>query len=130
MLVEDNSTECLACKNPLTWMGKGKRTHQGRDVYELDFRCDSCKREFRFSDGTLKELKVERDAVAEQLAIRRAEIDKVRNRRCLGCGGPLDDWLTCEWCHEKYSVDRGELVPRIEEAMRPKPRMCDFYAQR
>lgn len=129
MLVEDSSTKCLACKNPLTWMGTGKRPYQGRDVYELDFRCDSCKREFRFRDGNLKELKVERDAVAEQLAMRRAEIDTVRNRRCLACGGPLDDWLTCEWCHEKYSVDSGELIPRIEKAMRPKPRMHDFYAQ-
>jgi len=102
--------------------------HQGRDVYEFDFRCDYCKREFRFRDGKLKQLTIERDPVAEHIAMRKAEIDTVRNRRCPHCGGPLDDWLTCGWCHERYSVDNGELIPRIEEQLQHKPKMSDFYA--
>jgi hypothetical protein len=97
-------------------------------VYEFDFRCDSCKREYRFRDGKLRELKVERDPVAEHLAMRKAERDAVRNRRCSECGGPLDDWLSCEWCHCRYSVDNGELVPKTEETPQPKPKMADFYA--
>jgi hypothetical protein len=38
--------------------------------------------------------------------------------------------LTCDWCHQQYSVESGGLVPRIEEAVQLKPRMSDFYAQR
>jgi uncharacterized protein YbaR (Trm112 family) len=128
MLIEDQSTKCRDCNNPLTWTAIGKRLRQGSDVYELDFRCETCKREYRFTDGNLKELKIERDPVAEKLAIRQAEIDAFRNSRCLNCGGPLDDWLTCDWCHERYSVDEGILVPRPREALRPKPKVSDFYA--
>jgi uncharacterized protein YbaR (Trm112 family) len=128
MLIEDESTKCPGCKNPLTWVGRSKQVHQGRDVYELDFRCGTCQCEYRFRDGKLKELKVERDPVAEQLAIREAEVDAVRDRRCSICGGPLDDWLTCDWCHQRFSVESGELVPRTEEALQPKPQMSDFYA--
>jgi hypothetical protein len=100
-------------------------------MYEFDFCCGTCKREYRFTDGNLKELKIERDPVAEQLAMRKAEIEAFRNCRCSQCGGPLDDWLTCDWCRERYSVERGELVPRVEDAVQFKPRMRDFYgAQR
>jgi hypothetical protein len=128
MPIEDQSVKCRSCRNPLTWAGMSKRFHQTREVHELDFRSQSCKRKYLLIDGTLTELKVERDAVAEQLAIREAEIDTVRNRRCSVCGGPLDDWLTCDWCRERYSADNGELVPRIEEALQAKPKMSDFYA--
>ena len=79
-------------------------------------------------DGKLRELKIERDPVAETMAMRRAEIDTVRNRRCTKCGGPLDEFLTCEWCHERYSVDNGELVPQTEDLLRHrKPQMREFY---
>jgi MoaA/NifB/PqqE/SkfB family radical SAM enzyme len=97
-------------------------------LYELDFRCEMCRREYRFRDGKLKELKVERDLVAEQRAMRKAAVDAFRGRRCLICGGPLDAWLACDWCHARYSVESGELVPRAEEAVQPKPRMRDYYA--
>jgi hypothetical protein len=97
-------------------------------MYEFDFQCGSCKGEYRFRDGKLRKLNTERDPAAERLAMHKAEIDTVRNRRCPQCGGPLDDWLTCEWCHERYSVDNGELVPKIDELLKPKPRMPDFYA--
>lgn len=97
-------------------------------MYELDFRCETCKREYRFRDGKLKELKIERDLIAEQMAMRRAELGAFRSRRCLSCGGPLDDWLNCDWCHRRFSVESGELVLRTEEALQPKPKMSDFYA--
>jgi hypothetical protein len=97
-------------------------------VYEFDFRCDSCKREYRFRNGTLNGLKIERDPVAEHLAMHEAEIDTFRNRRCPNCGGPLDNWLACDWCHERYTVDNGELVPRTEEPPQAKPKISDFYA--
>jgi uncharacterized protein with PIN domain len=128
--IEGNSTNCFDCHKPLVWMSRSKRVDQGRDVYEFGFRCDSCKREFRFKDGKLKELKAQRDPVAELMAMRKAEIGAIRNRRCPHCGGPLDDWLTCDWCHEQYSVDNGELVPRIEDHLfkQHKPQMREFYA--
>jgi len=99
-------------------------------VYEFGFRCDSCKREFLFKGGKLRELKPQRDPVAELMAMREAEVGAIRNRRCPHCGGPLDDWLTCNWCHEQYSVDHGELVLRIEDHLlkQPKPQMRQFYA--
>jgi hypothetical protein len=128
MLLEDHSTKCRDCTNPLTWTAIGKRLLQGSDVYELDFRCESCKREYRFTDGRLKELKIERDPVAEQLAIRQAEINAFRGCRCPWCGGPLDAWLMCEWCHGQYCVENGELVPRTGESVQRKPKMSDFYA--
>jgi len=101
--------------------------HQGRDVYDLDFRCDSCKREFRFRDGKLEELKIERDPAAEHIAMRHAELNAARNRRCGQCGGPLDDFLTCEWCSRRYVIENGELVPRIEEPITPRRQMSEFY---
>jgi len=126
--IESNATNCFECDKPLVWISRNKRLHQGRDAYEFDFRCDSCKREYRFMDGKLRQLKIERDPVAEHMAMRKAEIDSVRNRRCPNCGGPLDNWLICDWCHESYSVDSGELVPRSEEPLQLKPKMSDFYA--
>ena len=126
MEFDDNSTECVDCRKPLVWISRIKRLHQGREVHEFDFRCDSCKREFRFRDGKLKELKNDRDPVAEHIAMRQAEIDTVRNQRCPHCGGPLDDWLTCDWCHERYSVDNGELMPRIQEQLQHKAKVSDF----
>ena len=129
MLIEERTTKCRDCNNPLTWTAIGKRLRQGSDVYELDFRCETCKREYRFTDGTLKELKIERDPVAEQLAMRKAEIDAFRGCRCPKCGGPLDGWLTCEWCHERYSVEDGVLVPRPRESLPIKRRMSDFYGR-
>ena len=128
MLIEDSSANCRGCHNPLTWVGLSKRSGQNSVVYELDFRCEKCKCEYQFRDGKLRELKVERDPVAEKLAIRQAEIDAFRNSRCINCGGPLDDWLTCDWCHERYSVDEGVLIPRPGDSPRPKPKLSDFYA--
>ncbi|MGA2790328.1 MAG: hypothetical protein ABSF00_06135 [Candidatus Bathyarchaeia archaeon] len=128
MEIDSNSTDCLDCHKPLVWINRSKRLLQGRDVDELGFRCDSCKREFRFREGRLKELKTEPDPVAERIVMHQAEIDTVRNRRCPHCGGPLDVFLTCEWCHERYSVKSGELVPRSEEPMQLKPKMRDYYA--
>ena len=131
MLIEDQSTKCRSCSNPLTFVGMNRRLQQGSDLYELDFRCEKCKREHHFTDAKLKELKVERDPVAEQIAMRKAELDAFHGCRCPKCGGPLDYWLTCEWCRERYSVERGELVPRAEDAVQFKPKMRDFYgAQR
>jgi len=126
--IESNSTNCSNCNKPLVWISRNKWACQGRDVYEFDFRCDSCKREYRFMDGKLRQLKTERDPVAEYMAMRKAEIHSVRDRRCPNCGGPLDNWLRCDWCHESYSVDSGELVPRMKEPLQLKPKMSDFYA--
>ena len=129
MEIEGNSTNCFYCHKPLVWISRVKRSQQGRDVYEFDFRCDSCKREFQFKDGKLKELKAQRDAFAELMAMREAEIGAIRNRRCPHCGGPLNDWLTCDWCHEQYGIDNGELVPRTEILLKQrKPQMREFYA--
>ena len=128
MLVEDSSVNCRCCCNPLAWIGLTKRLQQSSVVYELNFRCDTCKREYQFRDGKLKELQAERDLVAEQLAMLKAEIDAFRSRRCPKCGGPLDDWLVCDWCRERYSVESGELVPRAEVAVPLKPMMRGFYA--
>ena len=72
-------------------------------------------------------LTTERDPVAEDMAMRRAEIDTVRKRRCPNCGGPLDDWLACAWCRERYSIESGELVPKTEEILQPKPKMSEFF---
>jgi len=119
--IQTNSTNCFDCHKPLVWMSRSKRLDQGREVYELGFRCDSCKREFRFKDGKLEELRTQRNPFAELMAMREAEIDTIRNRRCPHCGGPLDDWLSCDWCHEQYSTDNGELVPRNEDQL-PKQR--------
>ena len=96
-------------------------------MYEFDFRCDSCKHEFRFTDGRLRELRIERDPAAERMAIRKAELATIRTRRCTECGGPLDDFLTCEWCSEMYVIQDGELAPRIDELPKPKPQMSEFY---
>jgi hypothetical protein len=126
--IESNSTNCFDCHKPLVWMSRSKRLDQSRDVYEFDFRCDSCRSEYRFRNGKLRQLKIERDPVAEHVAMYNAETDSVRNRRCPNCGGPLDNWFRCDWCHESYSVDSGELVPRSEEHLRLKPKMSDFYA--
>ncbi|MGA3108078.1 MAG: hypothetical protein ABSD99_01255 [Candidatus Bathyarchaeia archaeon] len=130
MEIDHNSTDCLDCHKPLVWISRSKRLLEGRDVDELGFRCDSCKREYRFREGRLKELKIERDPAAERMAMQKAEVDTVRNRRCPHCGGPLDDFLTCEWCHESYVVESGELVPRIEDNLlgQHKPQMREFYA--
>ena len=128
MEFESNTTNCFECDKPLMWIGRSRRLQQDREVYEFEFRCDSCKREFCFRDGKLKELKIERDPVAERMAMRQAETETVRNRRCPQCGGPLDDWLTCGWCHERYSVDNGELIPRIQEQLQHRPKVRDFYA--
>ncbi len=130
MDIDANSTDCLDCHKPLVWVSRSKRLLQGRDVDELGFRCDSCKREYRFREGRLKELKIERDPVAERMAMHKAEVDTVRNRRCPNCGGPLDEFLACEWCHESYSVENGELIPRIQEllAKQHKPKISEFYA--
>ena len=97
---------------------------------EFGFRCDTCKHEYQFREGRLRELKIERDPVAEELAMHKAEIDVARNCRCRQCGGPLDDFLTCDWCHAKYSVVNGELVPRIEDPLlqQRKPQLSEFYA--
>ncbi len=76
----------------------------------------------------LGEMKIERDPVAEELAMQEAEIDTVRNRRCSRCGGPLDRFLTCDWCHERYIIEKGELIPRIEDLFKHlKPHMREFY---
>lgn len=128
MEFESNSTECYECHTPLVWVGRSTRIDQGREVYEFDFRCDTCKREYRFRDGKLEEVKVERNPVAEHMAMHKAELDTARNRRCPQCGGPLDDWLACGWCHERYSIDNGELIPKLEELLKHKPKMSDFYA--
>jgi len=97
-------------------------------VYDLDFRCDSCKREFCFRDGKLQQLSNERNPVAENLAMRKAEMDSIRTHRCPACGGPLDIWLTCEWCHERYLAEKGELVPKIEELLKQRKPLSEFYA--
>jgi hypothetical protein len=132
MLIEDQTTKCphCHCKESLNWESHVKRWKDGREVDEFSFSCWKCSREYLFRDGELKELGVERDPVGAQLAMLRAEMDAFRGRRCLQCGGTLDDWLTCDWCHERYSIESGELVPRAEEAAQPKTSMRDFYAQR
>ena len=133
MLAEDTSTKCPECKKPLVWISVLKREEEE----ELRFSCDACKREFRYADGQLGEVHRERDPKAESAAVVRSEHEAVLNHRCPACGGPISDGrmgplLTCLWCHERYSVEGGELVPRMEDFLPPpKPRLSDFYpAQR
>ena len=123
-----NSTECTDCNKPLVWINRSRRLIKNREIEELEFRCDSCQKHYLYRDRILKEKMLERDEVAEIAAMHSAEFEAVRNRRCPHCGGPLDDFLTCDWCHESYSVDSGELIPRTEEPLHLKPRMSDFYA--
>ncbi len=131
MIFEDKSAECQHCrKKKLVLISCVKAPERSRDAYISRLQCDLCHREYTLRDGKLAENREERDPVAELMAVRKAEIDVVRNRRCPQCGGPLDDWLTCDWCHEKYSIEYGELVPRNEDDLlkQHKPQMREFYA--
>ena len=60
--------------------------------------------------------------------MRKAEMDSVRTRRCPAYGGPLDSWLTCERCHERYSAEKGELVSKMEELLKQRKPLSEFYA--
>jgi len=129
MLFETNSDKCPKCKGSLTLLSHRRRFEKSAQTYEFEFRCDSCQREYQFIDGKLEDLKKKRDLVGEHVAVRKVEIITIRNRRCSHCGGPLDDFLTCEWCSERYVIENGELIPRIEELLKRKPQMSEFYAQ-
>jgi len=130
MLAEDTSTKCPECKKPLIWVSVFKK----EDGEEFRFSCETCKREFAYSNGRLSERRTERDPRAESAAVVRSEHEAALNHRCPACGGPISDGrvgplLTCLWCHEGYAVEGGELVPRMEDFLRPpKPKLRDFYA--
>ena len=131
MIFEDKTTECQHCrKKKLVLISHVRTTERDKEAYVSTLQCDLCHREYTLRDGKVTEKREERDPVAELIATREAEIGPIRNRRCPRCGGPLDDWLTCDWCHERYSIANGELVPRIEDSMlqQRKPQMREFYA--
>lgn len=130
MIFEDKSTECQHChKKKLILISHVRTTERDTKTFISTLQCDLCHREYTLRDGKLAEKREERDPVAESIAMHKAEVDAVRNRRCPHCGGPIDDFLTCDWCHEKYAVKSGELVRRIEDLLsrQRKPRINEFY---
>jgi uncharacterized protein with PIN domain len=125
---ENKTNQCPTCDKPLMWKGHVQRSSEHGEIYEFFFSCEKCGRQFVFRDGSLFEQKPSRDVAAEANAIHKLERTNALSRRCPQCGGPLDEWLTCGWCHERYSVDNGELVPIIEELLKHKTQLSDFYA--
>jgi hypothetical protein len=116
LLFEDQETKCPGCKAPLTWLSHVKRWEQAREIHEFSFRCEACNREYEFKDNQLVERKQGRDPIAESTAIHQARLRDAQVRRCLNCGGPIVNWeglsaLRCEWCHQEYSWNCGELQP-------------------
>jgi len=134
MQVEDNSTRCPECLKPLFWLGHNMRRREGGDTEVFSFGCDGCKREYLYLDGQLTEKKRERDTHAESTAIIESELDAALSHRCPACGGPISDGsagprFACLWCGETYSVEKGELIPRLKDLLRSaRPKMGDFYA--
>ena len=136
MLIEDASTKCPSCKNPLIWLNV-KRVEG--DAQQFSFGCNTCKREYVYVGARLIE-KLEsgnkRDIYAESTAIARSETEAALKHRCPACGGPISDGrvgpiFTCLWCGEGYAVGEGELVPKLEDhLLKPKGRLSDFYAIR
>jgi C4-type Zn-finger protein len=59
MLIEDQSTKCPNCKQPLTWLSHVKRYPQPEAIHEFNFRCESCSREYQFKEGQLGEKALE-----------------------------------------------------------------------
>ena len=134
MLIEDQSTKCPKCKNPLTWKSHEKIWTKEREVHRFTFTCSSCNREYLFKDDAIIEKSHSRDPYAETKAIHHAEIEAALARRCLECGGPLKNEtvpfvLRCDWCHQEYSLtEGGELQSRITNQPPLKPSMREYYA--
>jgi uncharacterized protein with PIN domain len=134
VLIEDQSTKCPKCKNPLTWKSHEKIWTKEREVHQFIFACDSCNREYLFKDDEIIEKTLGWNPVAETAAIHHGQIEAALHRRCLECGGPLKNGITlyvlrCEWCHQEYSLtEGGELQPRVVDQSLPKPSMREYYA--
>jgi nitrite reductase/ring-hydroxylating ferredoxin subunit len=61
--------------------------------------------------------------------LHRIEIQDAINRRCSECGGPIAKQggacVRCEWCHQEYEVNDGELQVRPDRE-RLKPALREF----
>jgi C4-type Zn-finger protein len=47
--------ECQYCHKPLVWISETKRWSNVGEVYEYSFGCESCRRQYQFTDGKLRE---------------------------------------------------------------------------
>jgi ribosomal protein S27AE len=132
MRIEDQSTKCPNCKQPLTWLSHVKRYSQPEAIHEFNFRCDSCKREYQFKDDQLIEKALQRNLGLEDEAIKQSDLQTGINRRCPECGGPINNKyglvLLCEWCQQEYSLTEGELQARPSEQPESKPMRREFHA--
>jgi DNA-directed RNA polymerase subunit M/transcription elongation factor TFIIS len=127
MLIEDQSTGCRNCKQPLTWLSHVKRYPQPEAIHEFNFRCESCNRKYQFKEGQLQEKALERNLRHEDEAVRHTELEIGINRRCPDCGGPIKNRhgfaLRCDWCYREYSLVDGELQARtLEQELKPTMR--------
>ena len=132
MLFEDKSTKCPNCQSPLTWLSHDVRFEKPREIHEFNFRCEHCRREYRFKDGELLTKGHERDLNAESESMKPLELQDGLSRRCSQCGGPIVNpyglALRCEWCGQAYSMSDGELQQKNTDQPERKPTMRDFYA--
>ena len=129
----DDLDKCLHCQGVLILESHTKTWHRFEVKHLLGFRCEKCGGRFESEGGSLqpKRERYERNSVAEEVAIRGAELETASNRRCPNCGGPFMKGggviFHCEWCYLDYMVGEGELVPRPPDP-KPKSTMRLFYA--
>jgi endogenous inhibitor of DNA gyrase (YacG/DUF329 family) len=132
MLFEDKSTQCPNCQKPLTWISHSIRWVK-TPIHEFNFSCGSCNRKFDFEDNQLTERQPQRGLAAETTEIHKAQHRDAVSRRCPTCGGPIKGGggyfgLSCDWCHQEYVLEEGELMARSPDLTETKPKMNDFYA--
>jgi len=125
------SVNCVRCQGRLIlesheeiWVGPEFK-------HAFTFQCESCKRKYWVRDGIIRPKEDKPDPVAQAVAIRRAEHEAVRTRRCISCGGPVLNGryglfvYRCQWCNAEYVLQGGELVPKPSEPVR-KPTLREF----
>lgn len=129
MRFEDQSTNCPGCKGPLTLLSHIRRWEEPQEVHEFEFRCEACKHDYLYKEGQFTSKTHERDVIAEGEGIRHAESQSATNRRCSQCGGPITGqggaFVRCEWCHQEYEVNSGELQLRPDRPQ-VKPTLREF----
>ncbi len=133
MLFEAQSTKRPHYKRPLTWKSHVRLWEQAREVHEFNFQCDSCQRKDLLKDDQIVEKREGREPVAEASAIQRSRLRDALQRCCLNCGGPITNgvsaFILCwEWCHQEYTLTKGELTIQHTDQPQPKPSMRVFYA--